>query len=430
MPKETQASDRIIQRRDSPSIIQGATDESRTQFSVLHKNVEFFEYFVTDEAESTWYPDKNELHEFTGQSKSIAKVYFSSLQRSSRSGEVLRLHVIDGKTRETVDTREFKMLDLTRQDLRFAVCTCMDDERHQPSIWKHLIRQQPNFIIFAGDSVYCDRHEEKNGIVDPAHLWRRFSEARSTLEIYFSKRLVPIFATWDDHDFGKNDTGKWFPYIKESQENFLRFFAQEPSHCEYLERGPGVSSAFRFGSHLFLLLDDRSFRHKKGSRDRYAQWGQEQEKWALEQINRHSSAPSGEHSGTTWIVNGSQFFPVMFWKESVAGDHPEQMQGFLQELRRLSTKVVFVSGDVHFSEISEIEPDVLGYRTYEITSSAIHSQNYPGFPDVIPNRRRIASTGKNNYVLLEVGAEGKSSQIKATSISDRGETCFTKTLRL
>ena len=72
-----------------------------------------------------------------------------------------------------------------------------------------------------------------------ARLWRRHAEARMTLEIYYSKRLYPIFATWDDHDFGKNDAGKQFPYVPEAH----RWGGREVfeiDHKQEISKGGGV----------------------------------------------------------------------------------------------------------------------------------------------------------------------------------------------
>lgn len=386
--QKSKANPPAVERRKGPSILQGATDNTKTQFNILTDNIEL-DIFVTNSLGQKWLADDVRVISFPNHPKKITKAFFSQLYPN----ETFFLTLVDTQNRQVLDVREFQTLDLAKQNLKFSICSCMKDTEHDPNIWTNMIRNKPDILFFIGDSVYADHDAPKSG-VNPAHMWKRFCEARTTLEIYYSKKLIPILATWDDHDFGSNDANSLnFPYVKESQENFMAFFAQEESHCEILKKGPGISNAFKFGNHLFILLDDRSFREARGSKDRYAHWGQDQEKWMLNLIR--------QNKGPSWLMNGSQFFPSIPWKESVSGDHPVQFSGLLQELKSMSSKVIFVSGDVHYSEISRIEAGSLGYETYELTSSSIHSKNIPGTPDIIPNDRRIAGTGKRNYLLVE-----------------------------
>ena len=170
------------------------------------------------------------------------------------------------------------------------------------------------------------------------------------------------------------------------------------------------------GGQQFLLLDDRSFRITGSSNDRFAHWGQAQEDWIISSIENFE--------GPTWIFNGTQLFPKMVFKQSVSGDHPVQLSGLLGRLKASGRKVLFGTGDVHFTEVSLIEPSVLGYPTIEITSSSIHSFKLPGLPDIINNPRRIHSTGNHNYVLAESRRVGAGCTLRAQSRSEGGRLNF------
>jgi phosphodiesterase/alkaline phosphatase D-like protein len=401
--------------KTGPSILQGATDETKTQFSVVYDSNVNLGFYAETSSGNRILPDQTEILTMPPNNRNVTKTYFSGLS----ADEVYQLKVTNSANQKTIDSREFQTLRLDPDNVRFAICSCMDDKNHKPEIWQNLMNRQPQIIFFIGDSTYCD-----NGISGnpkPHQLWQRFCEARQTLEIYYSPRLAPIIATWDDHDFGKNDTNsESYPYVKESQKNFLSFFAQNEEYCDYLTRGPGVSSAFQANSHLFILMDDRSYRKNKGSKDRYAHWGEEQEKWMFNKVS--------SQRGPTWFFTGSQVFPQMVFKESVSGDHPVQFQGLLDGLKTVSSRVIFGSGDVHFSEISQIEAEALGYQTYELTSSSIHSTNIPGTPGIINNPRRIASTGSRNYIFVEASAAGSGCNFTATCCGSKGETLFEKKL--
>lgn len=404
--------------RSEPSILQGATDDTQTQISIVYDKTVDLEIYATDSRPGRILPDKILPIQFAGHPLQSTKVYFSGLQPNV----TYELHIVDRRTQKVLDRRFFSTLDLEKPKLNFAICSCMKDALHLPEIWNQLHAQRPEVIFFVGDTVYADQEASTKG-AEPAKLWKRFCESRQVIEIYFIKNLIPILATWDDHDFGRNDGTMFnYPHVKESQKNFLSFFAQDEAYCNILVQGPGVSSAFILRKHLFILFDDRSYREQKGSKGRYAHWGEEQEKWALQLMR--------SHEGTTWLMNGSQYFPKIMFKETVAGNHPYQFNPFLEQLKLIESKVVFVSGDVHYSEVSRLEPALVGYETYEITSSAMHNRNLPGVPDIIPNRRRITGTGQKNFVMVYSDPQNFGSQFRVTSLNPKGDIMFSLDLSI
>src|SRR5262249_27249356 len=75
------------------------------------------------------------------------------------------------------------------------------------------------------------------------------------------KKICPILATWDDHDFGVNDGGTEYPKKQESQQLFLDVF-DEPQDSPRRKR-EGVYDAKIFGPAgqrvQIILLDTRYF---------------------------------------------------------------------------------------------------------------------------------------------------------------------------
>ncbi len=403
-------------KRKTLSVVQGATDESRAHFSVMHEASRPLEAVISGPGETRFSPDRIETFTYPGRPTAISHVYASGLVPGVD-------HTLSLRSGEIADNRVFRALDPTPSSLRFAICSCMHDRHHDPAIWNDLASQAPDLILFIGDSVYCDQENAPAGEASPATLWRRFSEARETLEIYHQRRLIPIFAVWDDHDFGNNDSNSQnYPFVRESQKNFLTFFPLDPAYSRFLQRGPGVSSAVQFRGQNLLLLDDRSFRMPSGHQGIHAHWGEEQENWAMNLVRRHPSA--------SWLMNGSQFFPSVIWKESVSRNHPKQLESLVNQLRQIGRPVVFASGDVHYSEISRLEPELLGYETFEITSSSIHSQSFPGVPGIIPNKRRIMSTGDRNYVIVTASPGSGGMQFSVESRAPGTRQLFRKDFRL
>lgn len=376
-----------LPRRKTLPIIQGPSDQNHAQFSVVHPSDVDLKAFAGLSGGGKVRPDGLRVFRMKGQATSVTQFFFSGLP----AGQDLHLIVTDVRGRK-LDQRIFRTCDIGDR-FKFAICSCMDDAHHDSAIWNDLSGHRPDMIFFIGDAVYADKEVHSLAEARPVTLWRRFAESMQVLEIYHQRRLTPILAVWDDHDFGNNDTNSHeYPFTAESKKNFLAYFPQDPAYCRFLKSGPGISNRFVIDDHQIILMDDRTFRFPSRQGGRWGHWGQAQERWALQQISRHR--------GTTWLMNGSQFFPSVVWKESVSRNHPEQLAGFVAELRKLRRPVLFASGDVHYSEISRLEPDLLGFESFEVTSSSIHSTSFPGFPGIVPNRRRILSTGERNYVLV------------------------------
>ena len=101
-----------------------------------------------------------------------------------------------------------------------AFGSCARQSRDQP-IWDAIAGHGPDLFLFIGDNVYADRPRvpESAAEIRAAYdalaakpEWQRFREA------------VPILATWDDHDFGKNDAGVEWELKEQAQKLFLDFF--------------------------------------------------------------------------------------------------------------------------------------------------------------------------------------------------------------
>lgn len=376
-------------------ILQGPTSENVTQISVLLPKKTAFTVFLREKKTQKTFPHhllvRNtaepldvEIHTYT----------FQGLQPHT-AYEL----VVQDSTRNAVDVRNLKTLDVSKKNLRFAVASCMDDHyiKEQKPMWTELLAQKPDLIFFIGDNVYAD--EEINFYKGPAPeqtLWQRHIETRIRLEVFRSKDLVPIFATWDDHDYGQNDGDKTNPYKEVSTRIFQAFFPRDPISGVY-EKGPGMASYLHTPTLNFFLMDDRSFRSSnKPDNTPQTHWGFEQENWLLEHLVQLQMP--------AWIINGDQFFGGYHTYESYQGNHPQSFEAFIQSLIEIPVPLVFLSGDRHFTELLKIPPSFLGYETYEVTSSPIHAKLFPDLKDRFQSPYRVhATSDRFNYAVIGSG---------------------------
>ncbi len=218
-----------------------------------------------------------------------------------------------------------------------------------------------------------------------------------------------ILATWDDHDYGKNDAGVEYTMKKESQSIFLETFAVAPTRSPWSR--PGIYDSYTLGSEgkslQVILLDTRYFRSEllrkktfeKGSyRGRYAENTRDgatvlgAEQWAW--LERELQKPADLRV----IVSSIQVLAIdHFWERWQ--NYPNERTRFLNLLKKTDAKnTILLSGDRHLAEIMKMpasDPQSPGFPVFEITSSGLNQTFDRGGDE--PNRYRLGNnfTGAN-----------------------------------
>lgn len=382
------------------AVVQGPTTQDTTQIAILHSKSQTVDVALKS-GDDTFSPSHFEIFQRPFSDEMISQYVFSGLN-AARNYE---LGLMSAGT--TGDRRTLHLL-ADRSKVRWVMASCMDD--HFPlehPIWQEILDKRPDFIFLLGDNVYADKTETEWRTADEKQLWNRYAETRSHLPIFRTPSLVPIFATWDDHDLGTNDSNSTLPTLSQAQNTFKAFFPQSGIGDVY-QKGPGVSSTFKIAHQRFILMDDRSFRSAPAPMGTH--WGIEQEKW-LRGILSQETDP-------VWLMNGDQFFGGYHPYESYERNHPENFKKFLGDIKSAAAPVFFVSGDRHLTELMKIEPKAVGYETYELTSSAVQATTFPDAWKNTPNPRKIkGASGTLNYVVVESERDAKTNglsfQIKA-----------------
>ena len=241
--------------------------------------------------------------------------------------------------------------------------------------------QKPDAFIFLGDNIYGDTD-------DMDTLQAKYNRLAAKQEFKMLDSATRILATWDDHDFGRNDAGKWYPYKKESKELFLKFF-KEPAESERRKHeGIYQTEYINAGNKKVqvILLDVRTFRSDlllfdssaKLPRESYfykpdyiphvstdsTLLGAEQWKWL--------EAELGKPADLRLICSGSQFSIEYNGYEAWA-NFPHEQKRMLELIKKTKANgVIFLTGDVHYAEISKLEEQGL-YPIYDVTASGITS---------------------------------------------------------
>jgi alkaline phosphatase D len=282
--------------------------------------------------------------------------------------------------------------------------SCARQERPQP-IWDAINAARCDAFVLCGDNIYGDSP-------DPAVLRGKYALLAAMPGFAKLRQTTPLFATWDDHDYGLNDGGAGFPGAAAAQKEFCDFF-QVPATSP-LRSSPGVYDCVTLGPLgkrvQLILLDTRSFRSplKKDPANPKVNMpntepgatilGEEQWAW----FERRLREPAEVRA----VVSSISFISTEHGSEKWA-NFPLERARFLELVHRTrATGVVIISGDRHLAEISLLKPaDGAPYPIYDMTTSGLNqpvakeaeyrSKNPPKGP---PNRYRIHDrpyTGSN-----------------------------------
>lgn len=298
---------------------------------------------------------------------------------------------------------------------RIAFGSCAEETKPQP-VLDLVVKHRPDIFIYLGDNIYGDTK-------DMNVLRAKYDSLAAKPEFQRLKKNVKIFATWDDHDYGWNDSGKYYPYKKESKEIFLDFFDEPKNSSRRNHEGVYTSYLFEGNGRRIqlILLDNRTFRSdlriyrgELSHQDKYfypldyfpqeiedsTLLGAEQWKWLEDELKKPADL--------RLIGSGSQF-GITFNGYEAWANFPHEQKRFLELIKKTrASGVLFLSGDVHYAEISKLESAGL-YPIYDITASGITST----WLFATPNDNRIEGpVMENHFGLLSVDWNKKDPEIK------------------
>ncbi len=390
-------------------IIQGPTSGTEANINILSPVLKKYIYVVKDEQGNSFETEQYDTVQTPPLHWKVDKIFVRGLA----PGKKYSLEVVDDfrGSKTHVDQRYFSTLDPQKNSVKFAYASCMaDDYRFNDVInpmWEQMRKQNPDLVILNGDVVYVDSFEfvERKKATE-LDIWFRFIDSFNRLPIYRWQNLKPILTTWDDHDFGTNDGDREFTAKIAARKIFLAFFGGKNLKDVYELEPESVYYSFNAFKQKMLFLDDRYFRQPNKDQkipEKYGHWGEKQHNWILSNLD-DSKTP-------VWIFNGDQIFSGkdLSYKESMQTNHPEHFKTFLEDLKKTKSAVIFGSGDIHFSEIMQIPNDRIGYETFEVTSSSMHSYSGEGWD----NPLRLPGAFTNEFNFMIINSKNEDSVLKA-----------------
>ena len=302
---------------------------------------------------------------------------------------------------------------------KIAFGSCSHEKKKQPLL-SLAAKESADLFIYLGDNIYGDTK-------DMSKLKDKYIKLGKKPEFQELNDSTTVLATWDDHDYGENDAGRHYPMKAESKEIFLEFW-NEPAESER-RKHEGIYHSLMYGPPdklvQVILLDTRSFRDnltvledKSKFKNDYqpcqtpdsTMLGKEQWTWLKEQLRKPARLRI--------IASSNQFSHEYNGWESWT-NLPYEQQKMLKLIKSTEANgVVFLSGDVHWGELSRMQVEGL-YPIYDVTSSGITQT----WDEAEPNKNRIGKVFMgNNYGLIEINWNVPDPELNISIKDRKGKT--------
>lgn len=277
-------------------------------------------------------------------------------------------------------------------------------------------KEKPDFMVWMGDNWY---YREPDWLTEAAMRYRAsYDRAQSYYQPLW--RSFPHYATWDDHDFGPNDSDRTFRLRDEALDVFSDYFPTASP------RGWGSTkgSFFRFewGDIEFFMLDDRFHRtpNRWANRQEAQMLGPEQLQWLKESLTSSNAA-------FKVIVNGGQMIQPMVFFEAF-GQFPAEQKSLFDYIAQNDIRgVVFLSGDRHATELLRVQYPGAAYPWTEFTCSPLSAGAGQNDREA-NNPARVPGTWvtrKRNFGVIEVSGP-RDNRVMTMSAKDKdGATLWT-----
>lgn len=285
-------------------------------------------------------------------------------------------------------------------------------------IYEHMADRTPDFMLWLGDNVYFREPDWNSwtGIIG------RYTHDRSIPEIQRFLSTTHHYAILDDHDFGPNDTDRSFWNKNQTLKAFELFWANPGYGVGTIE---GAITAFQWADADFFLLDNRSYRtpnrRKTGEKTIL---GEAQLQWLFDNL-------CSSRATFKFVVMGGQLLSNSKMFEAYSN------YGFEKERQRIIDfiyeegiqNVIFLTGDVHFSEISVLRKK--GKPTiWDITSSPLNSGANTNAMNQ-PNTLRIPESVimERNFCEISVTGGQKERILHVNYFDSNGALLYTHEIR-
>ena len=287
--------------------------------------------------------------------------------------------------------------------LAFGSCASSTDFYE---IWTQIDKQQVDGLVLLGDTPYIDSSDREFNR-------QRHRQFLSIPTLAALGRRTPIWGTWDDHDFGGNDTDG---NVKD-KEVIRQVFTEYRAHDQFGDGQEGIYTRFRRGPIEVFLLDARYFSQTEPSpaaADKKTCLGKKQWEWLLQGLKESTAPFKILASGQIWDdkTNGEKDDWHTYAHER------EALFDFIRDQK--IDGVILMGGDIHASR-ELLYFNRVGYPLWQFIVSPMHASTIPSLN--VPHPNLVWGKPVPN-VFLRIVADNrkKPNSLVATWLTMNGET--------
>lgn len=331
---------------------------------------------------------------------------------------------IDDKLVSPAITYEFKTKDLWEwrkpaPDFKFLYGSCVyiNDSIYDrpgkpygqnPIILEKMANTEADFNIWGGDNLYLREADYSSA----SGIEYRYSHDRACKEYQKVLAVRPNYATWDDHDYGPNDSNHSYDLKQVTYNCFKNYFPQRNYGNNAKD---GIYQSFKFSDAQFFMMDDRFYRSANELPDMVdGKPNPDKVFYGKQQLEWLKNALLSSNAAFKFIVNGGQVLNPNADKECLRS-YTAEFNDIINFIKANKISgVIFISGDRHFTEMHKISsPDF--YDLYDFTSSPITSGVYAvDKTKEIVNPTRVEGSLFIGNNFARIGVSGPKNERKVT----------------
>jgi len=352
---------------------------------------------------------------------------------------------------------------------KIALGSCSNQWIPMPA-FEEIRKHKPELMVMMGDNVYSDyfpsegelKHKEEwennpfrneEGATKPAEpddveqmrtfFHKMYGMLAADKGFTMLRKETPMIATWDDHDYGRNDVGADFRYKEQSRKIFLEFWG-EPKGSERWSQKGGIYTSYMYGPKdkrvQVIVLDTRFNKtpqykiERKAFEARYAKFnqgdylvnpgydaqllGEEQWAWLKEELQKEADVRI--------IVSSIQILAEFNGWEAWS-IFPKERERLYELLEKTDAQgVIITSGDVHYGEIVKMDR-CNNYPLWELTTSGINQ----GWPKIPANNLRVGEYyDKPNFATITIDWERQDPMITMSIFTEENKAVLTQSIAL
>ena len=283
-------------------------------------------------------------------------------------------------------------------------------------IFNSINKKKPDFMLWLGDNTYLREPDwnSRTGFI------KRYSHTRAFPELQPLLASTHHYATWDDHDYGPNNSDGSF-WLKETASEIFKLFWGNPNY-DVTGKG-GITGFFQWSDLDFFLLDNRYHRTANNNFTGNRQMlGKDQIDWLINALSFSQASFKFVAVGGQVISNGAVY-------ENYA-TYPDERKYLLDKIREAKIEgVIFLDGDRHHTILSKMQETKNVYPLYDLTCSSltagVNNDNEPY------NSFKLEETfvNVNNFGMLNVTGPTNDRELTIQIFDKDGKELWIKSIK-